>query len=69
MVESYMNHYPTGSIVSPERHHLKADMCPESLRQMRRGVLTVSQIEGDATLNCPSTCGEDFKGTDPPPHP
>ena len=46
IVESYRNKYPTGQVVSPEIRHLKYSLCPDYLRQFKRGVLSMDHMAG-----------------------
>ena len=63
MVESLPNLHPTRFRFSTDRHHLKFDPCPESIIQLSRGILTISQIVGYDLLPCPSPLGGGFRGT------
>ena len=53
IVESSTKHYPTNFVVSPEMEHLKAASCPDLIRQLIRGVLTMAHMDGADPLPLP----------------
>ena len=55
-----MNQYPTILSVSPEMQHLNSDPCPDFLRQLSSGVLTMSHTARDAKFPYPGHWGGRF---------
>ena len=49
-MESLKNHYPTSFVMYPEMERLKAAPCPEFLKQLIKGVLTMYHMDGAAPL-------------------
>ena len=62
IMKSSTKQYPTRWKESCEILHLKTAPCPASLRQFKRGELTMSHIVGDAPFPWPKTCGGGLSG-------
>ena len=56
MVQLSTEQYPTSLRESWDIHYLKNTPCPESRRQLSRGVLTIDHISGSAQFPCPRPC-------------
>ena len=50
VLESPMKQYPTSMIDSSDMNHLKTALCPDSLVQLRSGLMKISQMAGEATF-------------------
>ena len=50
ILESPMKQYPTSMIDSSDMNHLKTALCPDSLVQLRSGLMKISQMAGESTF-------------------
>ena len=63
IMKSSTKQYPTSLVVSPEMHHLKANTCPDYLRQLSIGLLTIVHMAGDEQFPYPKHLVGVFRGT------